>query len=60
MNKKIYSAPALRVAVLHEQTPLLAGSLETPGPSADFMSSPGISASREAAPADFSLWDEEE
>ena len=60
MNKRIYSSPALRIAVLHEQTPLLAGSVESPGPSADFMSAPGISGSRESAPSSSSLWDEEE
>ena len=61
MNKRIYSAPALRVAVLHESTSLLAGSsVGAPGPSADFMSAPGISSSREAAPSAVSLWEEEE
>lgn len=61
MNERIYSAPALRIAVLHESMPLLSGSsVAGPGPSADFMSAPGISSSREAAPSAVSLWEEEE
>jgi len=44
MNKKIYHTPAIRTMLLQQQYHLLAGSGQAPaGPSANYMSNPGIS-----------------
>lgn len=56
MNKKAYNKPALSITTLSQHCHLLAGSPSSTGPSANFMSNPGIG----SRGSNSNCWDDEE